>query len=157
VTVAAAQTLPTTTPDRALLVLVAFAVAAGSLLLQGGTLALVVRWVRPARAEVATDAERGELVDRLMAANREVLDRHADDPEIAAFRDRLADRDGRPDPVVVGRRVQVRLEMIEAQRAALLAAQDEGAFTSESLTSTLENLDAEQISIELRSRPDLAG
>jgi Sodium/hydrogen exchanger family len=113
--------------------------------------------VRPARAEVATDAERGKLTDRLMAVNREVLDRHADDPEIAAFRERLADRDGRPDPAVAGNRVRVRLEMIEAQRAALLAAQDEGTFTSESLTTALENLDAEQISIELRSRPDLSG
>ena len=38
VTVAAAQTLPAETPDRAFLVLVAFVVAAMSLLIQGGTL-----------------------------------------------------------------------------------------------------------------------
>jgi CPA1 family monovalent cation:H+ antiporter len=43
--------------------------------------------------------------------------------------------------------------MIEAQRTALLAARREGTFTSAALTTALENLDAEQISIELRSRP----
>ena len=43
VTVAAAQTLPPETPGRSLLVLVAFLVAVGSLLLQGGTLGRLVR------------------------------------------------------------------------------------------------------------------
>ncbi|WP_433787877.1 cation:proton antiporter [Actinomycetospora sp. CA-101289] len=153
VTVAAAQTLPTTTPDRSLLVFVAFSVATASLLLQGGTLALVVRRVAPARAELASPAERAELLDRLMAVNREVLDRHADEPEIAAFRERLADRDERPDPALASQgRIAVRLEMIEGQRAALLAARDEGTFTSAALATLLENLDAEQISIELRGR-----
>ena len=153
VTVAAAQTLPTETPDRSLLVFVAFAVATASLLLQGGTLALLVRRVAPARAEVASPAERGELLDRLMAANRQVLDRHADEPEIAGFRERLADRYERPDPTLGSQqRIRVRLEMIEAQRAALLAARDEGTFTSAALATLLENLDAEQISLELRGR-----
>jgi monovalent cation/hydrogen antiporter len=41
--------------------------------------------------------------------------------------------------------------MIEAQRAALLAARDEGTFSSQLLTSLLDTLDAEQISIEMRS------
>ena len=43
--------------------------------------------------------------------------------------------------------------MIEAQRAALLDARDEGRFASSALTTALENLDAEQISLELRGRP----
>ncbi|GAA4913631.1 sodium/proton antiporter (CPA1 family) [Actinomycetospora succinea] len=152
VTLAAAQTLPTDFPERSLLVFVAFTVAAGSLLLQGGTLALLVRWIRPARAEVPSAAEQEALRDRLTAANLEVLDRHLDEPEIAAFRERLADRDGRPDPATASdTRVRVRLEMIEAQRAALLDARDEGRFTSSALAAALENLDAEQISLELRS------
>lgn len=49
-------------------------------------------------------------------------------------------------------RTRRRLEMIEAQRAALLSAHAEGVFTAEALNTSLENLDAEQISIELRSR-----
>src|SRR5699024_8674587 len=47
VTVAAAQTLPGDTPHRSLLVLIAFLVATASLLLQGGTLRTVIRWVKP--------------------------------------------------------------------------------------------------------------
>ena len=94
------------------------------------------------------------LAERLTDADIEVLDRYADDPDVAAFRARLADRDGRPDPELSSdRRVRVRLEMIEAQRAALLDARDEGRFASAALTTALENLDAEQISLELRSRP----
>ena len=42
--------------------------------------------------------------------------------------------------------------MIEAQRAALLAARSEGTFTAAALNTALENLDAEQISIEMRRR-----
>jgi hypothetical protein len=151
VTVAAAQTLPETTPDRSLLVFVAFVVAAGSLLLQGGTLAPLVRWVRPAPAEVPTAAERAALQDRLTEADLAVLDRHPDDPDVARFRERLATLDA--DAAAMTRsRVRIRLEMIEAQRAALLDAREEGRFSSAALTDALENLDAEQISLELRSR-----
>lgn len=153
VTLAAAQTLPADFPQRSLLVFTAFVVAAGSLLLQGGTLALLVRRLRPAPAEVPSAAEQEALRERLTAANLAVLDRHLDEPEIAAFRERLAERDGRPDATTSSdRRVRVRLEMIEAQRAALLDARDEGRFTSSALTAALENLDAEQISLELRGR-----
>ena len=154
VTLAAAQTLPADFPERSLLVFVAFLVATGSLLLQGGTLAMVVRWVSPAPAEVPSAQEQAVLAERLTAANIEVLDRYADDPDVAAFRVRLADRDGRPDPALSSDdRVRVRLEMIEAQREALLDARDEGRFASSALTTALENLDAEQISLELRGRP----
>jgi NhaP-type Na+/H+ or K+/H+ antiporter len=154
VTLAAAQTLPADFPERSLLVFVAFLVATGSLLLQGGTLAMLVRWVAPAPAQVPTAQEQAVLAERLTDADIEVLDRYADDPDVAAFRARLADRDGRPDPALSsGRRIRVRLEMIEAQRAALLDARDEGRFASAALTTALENLDAEQISLELRSRP----
>jgi NhaP-type Na+/H+ or K+/H+ antiporter len=153
VTVAAAQTLPIGVPDRSLLIFIAFAVATGSLLLQGGTLATVVRWVAPARAEEPSSAERAALSSRLREANMAVLDQHLDDPQIAAFRERLAEMEGRPEPEVTsGSRTRVRLEMIEAQRAALLSARAEGVFTAEALNTSLENLDAEQISIELRRR-----
>ena len=49
VTLAAAQTLPEDTPQRSLLILIAFLVAAGSLVIQGGTLPRVVGLVNPAR------------------------------------------------------------------------------------------------------------
>lgn len=42
------------------------------------------------------------------------------------------------------------MEMIEAQRSALLTARSEGTFSSAALTSALDNLDADQISFEMR-------
>jgi monovalent cation/hydrogen antiporter len=152
VTLAAAQTLPESTPYRSLLVFVAFVVAAGSLLVQGGTLTLLVRWVNPTRADAGDTAEeRDRLVGRLLAANREVLDRHSDDPAMRAFRERLQQVERvEPDPKAA-ERARVRLEMIEAQRAVLLAAREEGTFSSQLLTSLLDTLDAEQISIEMRA------
>jgi CPA1 family monovalent cation:H+ antiporter len=80
-----------------------------------------------------------------------VLDRHLDDPAMRAFRDRLTEVE-RPEPDPrAEERVRVRLEMIDAQRAVLLAARDEGTFSSQLLTSLLDTLDAEQISIEMRA------
>ncbi|GAA4541394.1 sodium:proton antiporter [Pseudonocardia xishanensis] len=149
VTLAAAQTLPEDTPLRSLLVFVAFLVAASSLLLQGGTLAWFVRRVRPARPDPEDlTAEREELVSRMRAASREVLERHSANPTVAAFLERTSEEVQRPDPAEF--RVLM-LDMIEAQRAALVAARAEGTFASAVLTAALENLDAEQISIELRA------
>lgn len=56
VTLAAVQTLPEDTPQRSLLVLIAFLVAAGSLMLQGGTLPRVVAAVRPAPEREAPES-----------------------------------------------------------------------------------------------------
>ncbi|WP_233189143.1 sodium:proton antiporter [Subtercola sp. Z020] len=62
VTVAAAQTLPDGTPFRSLLVLIAFVVAALSLLIQGGTLPLVIRLLKLTPPDPAlADEERARL------------------------------------------------------------------------------------------------
>lgn len=58
ITLAAAQTLPEGTPHRSLLVLVAFAVATGSLLLQGITLPRLVTLVKP--GGIGSSAARDE-------------------------------------------------------------------------------------------------
>ncbi|WP_181779700.1 cation:proton antiporter [Pseudonocardia pini] len=148
VTLAAAQTLPEDTPLRSLLVFVAFLVAAGSLLVQGGTLAWFVRLVRPAGPDPEDlAAERGELLARMRAASREVLEKHSANPAVATFLERTSDDVQRPDPADFR---ALMLEMIEAQRATLVAARAEGTFASAALTSALENLDAEQINLELR-------
>ncbi|ODA91008.1 hypothetical protein ATY41_07195 [Leifsonia xyli subsp. xyli] len=138
VTVAAAQSLPDETPGRSVLVLIAFLVAAGSLLLQGGTLALVLRLLKPSAAD--PDAERDER-RRLMALLRDA---------------------GRtvPLPATVERTPEVfqqykaaRLARIRAQRSALLDARDEGTFSADVLVGALNNLDAAEISIELKGAP----
>ncbi|KQO64574.1 cation:proton antiporter [Curtobacterium sp. Leaf261] len=128
VTVAAAQTLPQDTPHRSLLVLIAFGVAALSLVVQGGTLSALVRWIRPTTvdAEGSTE-ERARLHDLLRDAVPTTELERPSDPEAA--------------------KTQM-LERITAQRTALLDARDDGTFDADVLASALQNLDAAQIQID---------
>jgi NhaP-type Na+/H+ or K+/H+ antiporter len=138
ITLAAAQTLPEDTPQRSLLVLIAFLVATGSLLLQGGTLPWVVRRLGAARGEQpGTDEERGRLLARMTAAAATVpapaASEHPEESLTAAERHRLA--------------------VLTAQRDALLTARDDGAFSSAALTAVLAVLDADQLAVEMRGAP----
>jgi len=129
VSLAAAQTLPADAPSRPLLVLVAFAVAAGSLLVQGGTLGRVVRRVRPAAPDPAVeDAERAELVGLLRAA----VEDHA-------------------VPADHGDAMRAQLRLIAVQRDLLLRARDDGRFSTAVLEAALVDLDATQMALELRA------
>lgn len=166
VTLAAAQTLPADFPQRSLLVLVAFGVAAGTLLVQGGTLPWVVRRLGLAGS---TPPRLAEGMQGLRAvhdtASRDLLD----DPD-------LRRPDGTPyAPVVVVRVrdlvlreqedqieeestpeelaeqfLELRLATIAAQRAALLEARSVGTYDSALLQRALDLLDAEQIAVEMR-------
>lgn len=184
VTLAAAQTLPADTPSRSLLVFIAFLVAVGSLLIQGGTLPWLVRRLLPAREPGDASAEARELRGVLRAAAMAELQASAD-PALRSVAERMrtawqvsneegAGVDGedgsaadaptadaaanapavppaahvpRVDPEQVR---QLRLRMIRAERDALLDARDEGRFSAAALSTALEDLDAEQISIELK-------
>lgn len=132
VTLAAAQTLPEDTPSRSLLILVAFLVAAGSLILQGGTLKRVVVAVGPAAQDV-TDSELDEH-RRLLAL--------------------LEDASASFVPPEGQSKKKTRLDVIDAQRQALLDARDDGLFDARMLGSALAALDADQISLELKGGPD---
>lgn len=155
VTLAAAQTLPTDTENRSLLVLVAFFVALTSLVVQGGTLAWFVRRLGLAGQEEGVDDEWQRLNARMMAAAGDVLD----DVELPAglgdVRGRVtqAMQDESFDPAVM---YDVRLEIIERQRQVLLQERAEGTYSSEVLTRMLAQLDADQIGIELRRSGDSA-
>jgi len=167
VTLAAAQTLPSDTPQRSLLVLVAFVVAAGSLLVQGGTLGPVARALGLQGNGGADAAERRTVIDAMARATLDVLD----DPDL-----RRLDGTGY-DPAVVERArvvaqratteeeieeaagtaqalqaTELRLRLIEAQRAVLLDARTAGTFSSAALNAAFDLLDADQISTELRAR-----
>ncbi|HEX7835047.1 MAG TPA: sodium:proton antiporter, partial [Pseudolysinimonas sp.] len=75
VTLAAAQSLPKDTPYYEQLVLIAFTVAIVTLLLQGGTLPLVIRWTKVRGSDRAADRrELAELLDEMAAAGIEVLE-----------------------------------------------------------------------------------
>ncbi len=147
ITLAAAQTLPQGTPDRSLVIFIAFLVAAGSLLIQGGTLPLLVRLVKPAGIDrAAAVAERTELLQMLRGVADDLVREHRE-ARAAAEGHQHGDRDPAADRELYRR---LRLEIIEAQREALLAARDDGTFSASVLTGALETLDADQISMELR-------
>jgi hypothetical protein len=154
VTVAAAQTLPEGTPERSLLVFVAFAVAGSSLLLQGGTIGPLLRRISPPAADRAeADAEeRGRLLVVMRAAAEAT---QADDPIPSTPRSRedLEAADPAELRAWLGQEKVRRLRVLDAQRAALLDARDDGTFDAEVLESVLRNLDAEQIALELRGGP----
>lgn len=148
VTVAAAQTLPEDTPQRSALVLIAFAVAALSLVVQGGTVGPLVRRLTPARAAVggAASAEESELEaerTELFALLRSCSEVIPEPPELRA---------GDRSPAVFDIAKSYRLEVLAAQRSALLDARDNGTFDADILAEELANLDASQIALEMRSR-----
>ncbi|GAA4194069.1 sodium:proton antiporter [Gryllotalpicola kribbensis] len=140
VTVAAAQTLPDSTPQRSVLVLIAFTVAALSLLVQGGTVGWVVKLLAPRRDEEAAaaqaEAERNSIFEILRSSAQTVPD--------------LPQLEGKPTAERFQAARAHRLAVISAQRAALLDARDTGTFDADILESALLNLDASEIAIELR-------
>jgi len=141
VTVAAAQTLPEDTPQRSLLVLVAFAVAALSLLLQGGTVGALVRRLGPSTDAVEVERQEAAERDRITELVRTTTAALPAPPH----------PDGPPTDEQFVAAKEHRLALIAAQRAALLGARDHGTFDAELLERALANLDAAQISLEMRS------
>ena len=141
VTVAAAQTLPEDTPQRSVLVLIAFAVAAMSLAVQGGTISPLLSLLKPKTDPAATReqsaAERTRIRDLLRTSAETVPEppHPVDDPTPAGFE--AAKR--------------FRLDVIAAQRSELLDARDNGTFDADVLADELANLDASQIAIEMRA------
>lgn len=171
VTLAAAQSLPVNTPYYEQLVLIAFTVAITTLLLQGGTLPLVIRLSGIRGSDRAADRrELAELLDDMAAAGiqtlekpdftlpdgREVdwaiLERVRQDTLIgsqAAWeRAEHADTD---DGILDSPHQQYRIlrrEVLQAERAVLLDARSRGAYPSRILTRAEVLLDLEESRLE---------
>jgi monovalent cation/hydrogen antiporter len=131
VTVAAAQLLPLSTPHRPLLIFIAFAAATLSLLLQGGTIGLLVSRLFPG----------GERESDLRA-------RQAERQRIQTLLDSTSARIDRQDAVTAK---DHRLAVLKAQLTALLNAADDGVFGAEALEVALRDLDIDELVLELRS------
>jgi CPA1 family monovalent cation:H+ antiporter len=169
VTVAAVQTLPPHAPMRDSLILIAFAVAIVTLVVQGLLLPPIVRRLRPTgdvsstqRTEVyqlrkmlaaAADSAVGAAVTRAEASGTPVAPAVLHDvsaqgetwltrSEIWASAD-LADPDNMVAQFQRLRRVQV-----DAQRDALRDAYERGAFSSEAIDAMRAALDSDEISID---------
>jgi CPA1 family monovalent cation:H+ antiporter len=162
VTLAAAQTLSDdVTDDRALLVFIAFAVAVGSLMLQGFTLPWLVRLLRlqhPGddsldRAEQS--ALDDELRDAAIAALSDPALRRRDGSEfsedlVSVVGTRMVDPPDDADGLPTRDLLELRLAMIEAMRMKLNQLSSGGGYSTPALRHALAELDADQLSLELR-------
>ncbi|GLY65671.1 Na+/H+ antiporter [Amycolatopsis taiwanensis] len=169
VTLAAAFVLPADTPQRAVLVLAAFVVVAGTLLLQGTTLPRLVRLLRlPAPDPAQDDLQEAALLHEMTRAGLARLEEvrtQADPPEVI---DRLRDKQAyRADTAWerLGRGSQIeetpsevyrrlRAEMLDAEREVLLDARDRGSVDDEVLRRVLSTLDIEEAMFERPEEPD---
>jgi CPA1 family monovalent cation:H+ antiporter len=159
VTLAAAFVLPADTPQRAVLVLAAFVVVAGTLVFQGMTLPVLVRRLGLPRPDPAEDAlqEAALLNDMTNVALRRLEElRTPEDPDevIERLRARLRDRTdsaweqlGRQSTLVETpsdsyRRLRTRLLRVE--REECLKARDNGTADDVVLRRVLERLDIEE-------------
>ncbi|MEN2738521.1 sodium:proton antiporter [Microbacterium sp. X-17] len=165
VTLAAAQTLPEDAAQRSLLIFVAFLVAVGSLLVQGFSLPLVVRAVGlqgTGDAGPSPEEHARLLAELRTAAARALADprlRKPDgEPYSADFLTAMSSRLTEPPDDDTTTRVKemrfLRLAMIDAMRTRLTELSAYGTYSTVVLRHTLAELDADQISIELRSSDD---
>lgn len=170
VTLAAAQSLPSSFVYREQLVLIAFTVAVATLLVQGSTLPTLIRVLKiEGTDEVADREESTALFDELRTEGLRVLD----DPQVIIGEDVQMDEDVL-DRVrtETGMRTELewekaqvpeqkfvrsphrqyrdlRLAVLEAERQALLAARSQGTYSSRALAKAQRILDVE----EARVRP----
>ncbi|TSD62589.1 cation:proton antiporter [Aeromicrobium piscarium] len=162
VTLAAAQTLPADTPQRSLLVLIAFVVAVGTLIIQGGTLPwLVGRLGLSGGDPGATERERDELRAHLRTTSRAWLDEQErlddsvlDDAMIERLRRMMEAQESAEPAFDIAQVRRMRLALIDSDRAELLRLSEQGTFSSQVIEEQLNRLDAEQIGLELRDHED---
>lgn len=146
VTLAAAQTLPLDAPYRPFLLLLAILVAGGSLVLQGLTLPAVVRWVRPAMHGAVDEEEKRRLISLLISTAKET----APDALNSLGSPRPDTEPGvRPTQEQLTASKDRALEVIRAQRVALLDARDEGLFSAQALGTALDRLDSQELTLTL--------
>lgn len=173
VTLAAASGIPLMTvdgeafPERATIQAIAFVVSVGTLLLQGWTLPLLIRWLQPSfEADRQSDETETRKAEELVhAAADDVLTRFAASPPagldaatLANIQQTIArhaqDADEMPDPESHTPRAEVfsRLyrEVLCAQRNVLIAERDAGRIEDETVRAMLERLDLQEAGVSAR-------
>ncbi|MGC4153042.1 MAG: cation:proton antiporter [Propionicimonas sp.] len=166
VTLAAAQTLPRATEHRSLLVLIAFVVASGTLVIQGATLSRLATRLGLTGQTAADPAQRLALQAELNRAALTQLEGGLTRPDGSAYSEQTLaamrriltklTADTTPDENSAAHHADVlalRLAVLDAQRAALLELRDLGSYPSGLLDDMLTQLDADQLGLRLR-QPD---
>lgn len=125
VTLAAAQTLPLQTPYRSSIILVAFAVAVLSLMIQGSILGPLVRWIKPSVPD-PEDLRRQRQALSEALAGVEVERREEEGP------------------------LEHKLRTLVARRDLLLDLGDEGYYDPECTASVIASIDASELGLRLQ-------
>ena len=159
VTLAAAQLLPEDLPDREVLLLAAFTVVVGTLLIQGSTLPWLVRHLGLPPPDAAEDAlHAAELGDAASAAGLRRLDELTTGTEPDGVVERLRDRSearshaawerlGRPladQETPSNTYARLRMEMLAAERDVIVRARDDGTAPGDVLSAALAAIDVEE-------------
>jgi len=165
VTLAAAFVLPADIPHVNILVLGAFVVTAGTLLLQGLSLPWLARTLKVKGPDAREDAlQEATVLQKAVEAGRKEVDRIAtedDDEEtvrilrargesrLNAVWERLGRTDGNDEtPTEQYRRL--RTAMLAAERTKVLKIRDNGSMDSEVLAEVMDALDVEESMIDRR-------
>lgn len=163
VTLAAALSLTTDVPQRDLLILIALAVVVGSILLQGSTLPWLVRRLKLQPPDPAEDAlAEAALLDRARRAGLEKLTEVETGTELPEVITRLQTRVNEransawerlalsnPEsetPIETYQRL--RMEMLGAERDAVLAARSDGKTNDEAVRKVIRVLDVEEAMLD---------
>ena len=170
VTVAAAQTLPTDTPYRPQLLLIAFTVAVTTLLVQGLSLPAVIRALHiPGDDNAADRSEYATLLDEMADRVRGMLDDPGlEQPSGSPYADGVlarvsddlrlrTDRTGELLSVEAARVMEYRELMLRAialERSVLLSARSDGTYSSRTLLRAQRTLDVEEARMQLISVSD---
>lgn len=157
VTLAAAQTLPAQAPIRPFLLIVAILVAAGSLVIQGLTLPMLVRTVRPAMEGAPDEAQRRRLMGVLISAAQDSgagLQGPAGLTGVSGpGREDLTDQDWAARRQRARRAHHEALDTVRAQRQALLDAADLGLYSADLVEYALTRLDLQEIALTSQTDP----
>lgn len=129
ITLAAAQTLPTNTPHRSILILIAFLVAAVSLVIQGLSIPWVVARFAPAVDLARTEQQRQLVVSEILGAGLTEIEREEFLERMSSSRGEYAALAGRE----------------RAQYDRLIELRDSGKYDSDVLSAALTALDAQYI------------
>ncbi|MEC5181593.1 Na+/H+ antiporter [Arthrobacter sp. CG_A4] len=163
VTLAAVLVLPADLEHRSVLVLAAMVVVGGTLALQGFTLPALVRLLRVQGPDPREDAlNQASLMQQATAAGVERLQElrtASDPPEVMAMLKRRTqerglaawERLGRPSTEASTpsqRYAQLRLAMLDAERAKVLELRRGGEYAHEVLSEVLDRLDVEESMLE---------
>jgi CPA1 family monovalent cation:H+ antiporter len=170
VTLAAAQLLPQDLPNRDVLLLAAYTVVVGTLLLQGSTLPWLVRRVGLPPPDPAEDALlAAEIADAANAAGLRRLDELVTGDEPEGVLERLRDRSiaraheawerlgrSRADQETPsGIYARLRMEMLDAERGIVVRARDDGVAPGEVLSSSLAAIDVEESLLDRHEEVEL--